>query len=325
MGLRFRKSITLCKGIKLNLGKTGASVTLEPKGFHKTIHTSGKVTTSVGLPGTGIYWTDTKNLNGSSGKNRNGVNFARRNNIEEGLEEFDINSITEDYLIKPIVDEINEDVSEPIYEEESSMYNEHSQNKEEIINDDINVQTRYLTKVDIKNIYNRCDDIVEWTEIISGATADDLLMDYDKWKFCQSVAGKILSGNIDTYLLVIETLKPVDDLLLYGGEFEFGTDKPTYMEVEFRVEPTKLLEKGKHDDLLEELVSGTAIRVSRDLMALLPISKTIIHVTIDDKTILSVLFEKNKMVGLDYKTMSAMEIISKNFIKAGKSIDRVSL
>lgn len=27
-------------------------------------------------------------------------------------------------------------------------------------------------------------------------------------------------------------LKPVDDLLLYSGNFEFGTDKPNYIEVE---------------------------------------------------------------------------------------------
>ena len=62
MGLRFRKSISLCKGVKLNFGKTGMSVSLGTKGYHKTISTSGRVTTTVGVPGTGIYYTDTKNL-----------------------------------------------------------------------------------------------------------------------------------------------------------------------------------------------------------------------------------------------------------------------
>ena len=62
MGLRFRKSITLCKGVRLNFGKTGASVTLGQKGFHKTISTSGRVTTSIGIPGTGIYYTDTQQI-----------------------------------------------------------------------------------------------------------------------------------------------------------------------------------------------------------------------------------------------------------------------
>lgn len=62
MGLNFRKSITLFKGIKLNLSKSGASLSFGGKGFRKTISTKGKVTTTVGIPGTGIYYTDTDNL-----------------------------------------------------------------------------------------------------------------------------------------------------------------------------------------------------------------------------------------------------------------------
>ena len=54
MGLRFRKSVTLCKGVKLNFGKTGMSVSVGGKGYHKTINTKGQVTTSVGIPGSGI-------------------------------------------------------------------------------------------------------------------------------------------------------------------------------------------------------------------------------------------------------------------------------
>ena len=66
MGLRFRKSVTLCKGIKLNFGKTGMSVSLGGKGYHKTINTKGQVTTSVGIPGTGIYYTQWRGRNGLS-------------------------------------------------------------------------------------------------------------------------------------------------------------------------------------------------------------------------------------------------------------------
>ena len=60
MGLRFRKSITILPGVKLNLGKTGVSVSAGVRGFRKTFHSSGKVTTSVGIPGTGISYVDTK-------------------------------------------------------------------------------------------------------------------------------------------------------------------------------------------------------------------------------------------------------------------------
>lgn len=62
MGLRFRKSVTLCKGVKLNFGKTCMSVSVGRKGCHKTINTKGQVTTTVGIPGSGIYYTDIKRL-----------------------------------------------------------------------------------------------------------------------------------------------------------------------------------------------------------------------------------------------------------------------
>jgi hypothetical protein len=83
MGLRFRKSVTLCKGVKLNLGKTGMSVTLGPKGYHKTIHQNGNVTTSMGIPGTGIYWTDTKNIRGKSDGSRSRSTSSRTIPMQE--------------------------------------------------------------------------------------------------------------------------------------------------------------------------------------------------------------------------------------------------
>ena len=66
MGLRFRKSVTLCKGVKLNFGKSGMSVSVGGKGYRKTINTKGQVTTSMGIPGTGIYYTDTKKIGGNN-------------------------------------------------------------------------------------------------------------------------------------------------------------------------------------------------------------------------------------------------------------------
>lgn len=67
MGLRFRKSIKIAKGVRVNFNKKSVGVTLGTKGFHHTINTSGRRTTSVGLPGTGLYYSK------SSGGNRKAV------------------------------------------------------------------------------------------------------------------------------------------------------------------------------------------------------------------------------------------------------------
>ncbi len=59
MGLKFRKSIKVAPGVKLNLNTKSSSVTLGTKGAHCTVNTTGKKTTSVGIPGTGISYVST--------------------------------------------------------------------------------------------------------------------------------------------------------------------------------------------------------------------------------------------------------------------------
>lgn len=68
MGLRFRKSFKIAPGVKLNLNKKSTSVTFGGKGFHRTISSTGKKTTTVGVPGTGISYSKTSggNTGGSS-------------------------------------------------------------------------------------------------------------------------------------------------------------------------------------------------------------------------------------------------------------------
>ncbi len=59
MGLRFRKSIKIAPGVKINLNKKSTSVTFGSKGVHYTASSTGKKTASVGIPGTGISYTKT--------------------------------------------------------------------------------------------------------------------------------------------------------------------------------------------------------------------------------------------------------------------------
>ena len=59
MGLRFRRSVKIAKGVRLNVGKTGVSISTGTRGFRHTVHSSGRETTSVGIPGTGLSYVTT--------------------------------------------------------------------------------------------------------------------------------------------------------------------------------------------------------------------------------------------------------------------------
>lgn len=61
MGLRFRKSLNLGKGFKLNLSKSGIGYSFGFKGFRIGKTAKGKNRKTISLPGTGLsYQTETK-------------------------------------------------------------------------------------------------------------------------------------------------------------------------------------------------------------------------------------------------------------------------
>lgn len=68
MGFRYRKSIKIAPGVKINLNKKSASVTVGGKGYHKTFNSNGQTTTSVNLPVKGLSYTDRKSTTSSKHK-----------------------------------------------------------------------------------------------------------------------------------------------------------------------------------------------------------------------------------------------------------------
>lgn len=60
MGFRFRKSIKLGGGLKLNLSKSGIGASWGIPGFRVTKKSTGGTRTTVSLPGTGLSYVKDK-------------------------------------------------------------------------------------------------------------------------------------------------------------------------------------------------------------------------------------------------------------------------
>ena len=56
MGMRFRKSVKICKGVKVNFSKSGASLSLGGRGHSMNFGHRGTRAT-VGIPGTGLSYS----------------------------------------------------------------------------------------------------------------------------------------------------------------------------------------------------------------------------------------------------------------------------
>ena len=58
MALRFRRTVKIAPGLRLNFNKNSVGLSIGPRGAKYTINSSGRRTASVGIPGSGLYYTE---------------------------------------------------------------------------------------------------------------------------------------------------------------------------------------------------------------------------------------------------------------------------
>lgn len=150
-----------------------------------------------------------------------------------------------------------------------------------------------------------------------------------------SLQTRVLSGDIDAYYEVVEGQEPFGDLLAFGSEFEIGTDNPTYIVAEFNVKQEdvipetqvtltasgkvseKPMTKTMYNELLQDYVCSVTLRLARDLFAILPVEKVVIHVVDDmvnaatghkdEYTLLSVIFDRDTFERLNLEAVDPSE------------------
>lgn len=57
MGLRFRKSVKICKGVKINFNKNSWGISVGSKGYGYSFNSKGRQSKHIGIPGTGLSYT----------------------------------------------------------------------------------------------------------------------------------------------------------------------------------------------------------------------------------------------------------------------------
>jgi tetratricopeptide (TPR) repeat protein len=70
MGIRFRRSMKILPGVRLTVGKSSVGISAGVRGARVSLNSSGRVTTSAGIPGSGLYWTESKSLRKKKSKSK---------------------------------------------------------------------------------------------------------------------------------------------------------------------------------------------------------------------------------------------------------------
>lgn len=167
----------------------------------------------------------------------------------------------------------------------------------------------------LTSIHFSSDEKVDWTEMLIQDAPTETCDDVKFWEYCHGKAYDVLNGNIDTYLQIIQDVGPLEDLLEYGFGFECGTDNPNYMFVEFETKQDEIMPSKssmkitEYNDLLQDYVCSCAIRVARDIFALLPVSHVIVHALSEGNTVLSVDFERRIFTKLRFQGSDASDLV----------------
>ena len=161
----------------------------------------------------------------------------------------------------------------------------------------------------------RADDEVAWHAVV------------EQWTWLQEVARGVVRGELRAYQAAIEHLCPFEELESLGAKVTVSFSEPSLGEafVTVRDDAVPLVEhtvlasgrrsvknmpKTRRLELCQAHVCSSAIRVARELFALLPIARTFVHVGVvqlnpatghtEPHTLLSVEFDRERLLSSNF-------------------------
>ena len=281
MGLRFRKTISLLPGVRLNISKSGLGISAGIPGLRGSINTSGRVTGTASIPGTGVSYVKTKQL---GSKKKKAEKAAAKTKTANAIGE------------------------------KSSARTAKTADAPKKLSSSASVQIDENT---LKSIHNTADEKIDWKKLAAAESSDGFSYDEEAFEYLHTAAPLILKGDIDSYLQLIFDVNPLDDLLDFGSNFEFGTEKKTKIEVEFVINDAALSDAAQrlgqtdYNNLLQDFVCSMSLRIARDMFALLPVKDVIVHTVLGGATIFSVDFNADIFSKINFAYIDASNTATK--------------
>lgn len=323
MALRFRRSMKVGKGIRLNVSKRGIGMSVGKRGLRRSIHSTGRSTGTIGIPGTGLSYVDTKTSSKRRKSRNNVASGAVKQSTEENVavvEEYNnyIDGITHLHLNVPKATDWKEirmiqapfqpDEIGPLESTAMAQLNQY--------------QPNLIEKV-FKPLKKRKKQ--QLTEEIQAAHEQDA-RNYQKWEYDNNLAGNVLDGTPEAYEQVIKENPEFAEARKGGMSLRVLNANTVEIEVQVlpdEVVPNKTLSltktgkisrrkmgKIKYYGIMKDFVSGYVMSVAKEVFASLPIEFCMIHVNEKalntatghrkNKVLLSVLVDRETLHHLDF-------------------------
>ena len=321
MGLNFRKSITLFKGVKLNLSKGGPSLSFGRSGLRQSINLKGQGRTTIGIPGTGVYYTKNTNVKKLVKQGKEKIQEISDKKKGKSADQAALPAAAGTAAAKGAKG-TKAPKAAAATKAAPAVNPDLEQNQQLVAEFEERIEA-------VKSVHKQSDGYIDWEVIKKGAGSNKELVPF---------AESVLAGNIDSYFKVIAEAGPFDDLLEFGSGFEVGTDDPSILEIEFKVMSSEVIPQNKlslkangdlmekpftkseYYELVQDYVASTILRVARDSFALLPIQKVLIHAVDsqlntatgneDEITIVSVMIKRDALMTINFERIDPSDCLS---------------
>lgn len=363
MGFKFRRSIKIAPGIRVNLGHSSMGVSVGGKGYRYSVNTKGRRTTTLGMPGTGISYSVSSTSGTKRKKNASTANYDKWVKEQAVQKQLERDQLVVQHYVELIADlkslhtnwddEIDwlgvSKLPAPFVHGSNGPNEKKAQQLLDTYKPGF--LDNIMGKVDKKRL--------ELADTVVKAREKDL-EEYSDWTEMVATAKAVLTGDLDAYEKVMIDFAPLDDLSEYGSGFEVQLNDANLVEVDFvantkDVVPTesksltssgklttKAMTKGAYLDLCQDFVCSAILRIALDIFATLPVKDVVIHandIRVDEATghdecatIVSTKISRNVLYALNLEKIDPSDAMS-NFkthmsfmkTKGFKKVEKVDL
>lgn len=330
LSLRFRRSVSLGKGARINFTKKGVGFSVGTKGLRYSVHSTGRRTKSVGIPGTGLYYTKSK-----TAKSRNRKVSHSSTNIDVAHNQ----ALVQDYqtyihslrnLHQMCEEEINwQEISTlpPPFEQGAMGPNEVKA---------IQAYEQYTPNFLERMITALADKKREKLKraIVAAKQRDE--EDYREWEKLVTLAQQVGSGEKQAYEQVIKEMSIYPELQKLNFKYAIPHADLVEAEIQVNLDDTipnetitltktgkvsrRAMGKTKYFALAKDYVCSGALWIARNIFAHLPVDHVLVHVTeyalneatghYEHQVLLSVKFDRQTVNSLNFQHLdpaTAME------------------
>lgn len=143
-----------------------------------------------------------------------------------------------------------------------------------------------------EQLWKTADDTVDWTDALAHDKPNDSLTSPHLWSFFHQHAEKVLQGDTAAYVEVLQTANPLGDLSPYAQGFDVEAISADELLVRFIPHPAYM---NKEEGETRRYLCAVALRIARDLMALLPVSRVNVHAAQEETRLLQVDFDRSEL------------------------------